>query len=628
MGTNNNIMLKHLAPWPRGSEWRKWDLHVHTPKTKLYDGYKVTGNKDVWDEFYEKIEQSDVEVFGITDYFSADGYKTFIEKHQSKYPNSKKKFFLDIELRLNESVNQQLEEINVHLIFNPTSLDKVDTFLSRLSIVKTGKDQKPIMCSDLKTSKDYESATVTRESINKTFEETFGKKAIRQDHFLVFAAANNDGIRPRRGQQRKEAITDEIDKFSDEFFGGIQNQEHFLNIERLEDKQLLIGKKPVISGSDAHSFDDIEKYLGKRSVDTDGEGKEIIIRDITWIKADPTFEGLKQILYEPEPGERVWIGPTEPDKKNEYQVIRKIIFNKTNDFPDEIVFNKNLCSIIGSRSSGKSALLAYIAHSIDKDLAEKLVPGPGEGEEYRWERINLKYSIEWGNGLSNDKSPGKIVYIPQNYLFEKSKDPDEIKEKVEPVLFKFLPNFELKYKQAKSYIDTCNNQILEQIENWFELSDSIRSFEKNLKDLGDKNAVEKEKGNIESKIETLKKKNQLSEEDVKQYQKISAEISTYETRIKQIEIELSQTAEVSDENDYFHALNWTLIPPLENLPKKLQKVIIKDLQGSKDEVLEKVNQRVIEYKESIEQEKINLEEKISKVEKEDKTLIEKYQKNI
>ena len=175
---NNNL-------YPRGSEWRKWDLHIHTPKTKLNNGYKIGGNKDVWDVFCDKIEQSDVEVFGITDYFSADCYKTFIEKYRSKYPRSKKKFFLNIELKLNESVNRKIEEVNVHLIFNPSSLDKVDEFLSELKVVKTVKDEKSIKCLELKTQPDYESATVTRETIKDAFEETFGKKAIRRDHFLV-----------------------------------------------------------------------------------------------------------------------------------------------------------------------------------------------------------------------------------------------------------------------------------------------------------------------------------------------------------------------------------------------------------------------------------------------------------
>ncbi|MFX0138244.1 MAG: hypothetical protein ACFFDN_31675, partial [Candidatus Hodarchaeota archaeon] len=353
---------------PQGSTWRKWDLHIHTPGTKLYDSYK-SSDMDVWDKFCEVIEKSDVKIFGLADYFSADNYFIFLEKYFKKYPYSKKKFFLNIELRLNESVNRELEEVNVHLIFNPLSIDKVDKFLNKLCVVKTGKDETPISCSELSTEDDYKSATVTRQNIANAFEETFGKKATRQDHFLIFTAANNDGIRPVRGKRRKEIITDEIDKFTDAFFGGIQNVNYFLNINRLEDDGTLIGKKPVVSGCDAHSFEELDRYLGQR-VTEEINNKDQIIADVTWIKADPTFEGLKQILYEPEPGERVKIGPIKPDLKDEYKVIQKITFGIDTDFPEEVKLNGNLCSIIGSRSSGKSALLAYLAHSVDKELAE------------------------------------------------------------------------------------------------------------------------------------------------------------------------------------------------------------------------------------------------------------------
>ena len=29
-----------MKRFPRGSEWRKWDLHIHPPGTKLNDGYE------------------------------------------------------------------------------------------------------------------------------------------------------------------------------------------------------------------------------------------------------------------------------------------------------------------------------------------------------------------------------------------------------------------------------------------------------------------------------------------------------------------------------------------------------------------------------------------------------------
>ncbi len=76
-----------------GSEWKKWDLHIHTPNTKLSDNFKSTDGTDLWDKFCESLENSDIEVIGITDYFSAENYFTFIEKFKDKYPRSKKKIF-------------------------------------------------------------------------------------------------------------------------------------------------------------------------------------------------------------------------------------------------------------------------------------------------------------------------------------------------------------------------------------------------------------------------------------------------------------------------------------------------------------------------------------------------------
>ena len=51
-----------------------------------------------------------------------------------------------------------------------------------------------------------------------------------------------------------------------------------------------------------------------------------------WIKSDLTFEGLKQIIYEPI--ERVKIQENKPDEKNSYEVIDSITF-LDDDFPKE-----------------------------------------------------------------------------------------------------------------------------------------------------------------------------------------------------------------------------------------------------------------------------------------------------
>ena len=47
----------------RGSEWRKWDLHIHTPGTAKNDQY---GNSDdVWEKYIDALEKS-IEIKNIT----------------------------------------------------------------------------------------------------------------------------------------------------------------------------------------------------------------------------------------------------------------------------------------------------------------------------------------------------------------------------------------------------------------------------------------------------------------------------------------------------------------------------------------------------------------------------------
>ena len=124
--------------WPRGSEWRKWDLHLHSPGTKLADQFKATG-ANIWDEYCGRLEDSEVQVFGITDYFSADGYFRTLEEFCRRYPKSKKLLLPNIELRTGDVVNAAQEEVNVHLIFNPFRQHHERSLKSFLHSLKTNK---------------------------------------------------------------------------------------------------------------------------------------------------------------------------------------------------------------------------------------------------------------------------------------------------------------------------------------------------------------------------------------------------------------------------------------------------------------------------------------------------------
>ena len=72
----------------RGSQWNRWDLHVHTPCSIVqeYGG----NNKDTWEKFITELETlpNDIKVIGVNDYLFLDGYKEVLKyKKQGRLSN-------------------------------------------------------------------------------------------------------------------------------------------------------------------------------------------------------------------------------------------------------------------------------------------------------------------------------------------------------------------------------------------------------------------------------------------------------------------------------------------------------------------------------------------------------------
>jgi ABC-type lipoprotein export system ATPase subunit len=461
----------------RGSVWRKWDLHIHAPGTKKSDHY-VWEAGDVWQEYCRRIEESDVVAFGITDYFSIDGFTTFISKFKEQYPHSKKVFFPNIELCTNEVVNKAREEVNSHLIFDPqTAPAKLSGFLQKLETTKTVEGDRSITANEIT---DFEEASVTRDAIKRALQQTFGPGVDMTEHVLIFTAANNDGIRSERGVKRKALITDEYDKFSDGFFGNSGNSQHFLRKDRLEDSSSVVEPKPVLSCSDAHSFSDLENRLGK-VVLKDG----VRIGEPTWIKADVTFEGLRQIIYEPEG--RVFIGE-EPEvevrvQKNKRRYIDSIRIDQVSGYTgrfgswfksERIEINKELVAIIGNKGNGKSALtdiIGLLGNSHNQrhergDKMEELFSFLNRDKFLKGEcASHFKAELHWYAGTpdarilddqTDNNTPENVEYLPQKYL-EKicaNVEDDEFRHKLNEVIFEYV-------KKAERYEQTILDDLID-----------------------------------------------------------------------------------------------------------------------------------------------------------------------
>ncbi len=69
-----------MATFPRGSEWRRWDLHVHSPlsfewRNARLDLEAPREEKDaILAAFADAITAAPVDVVAIVDYYTVDGY--------------------------------------------------------------------------------------------------------------------------------------------------------------------------------------------------------------------------------------------------------------------------------------------------------------------------------------------------------------------------------------------------------------------------------------------------------------------------------------------------------------------------------------------------------------------------
>ena len=617
-----------MKRFPRGSEWRKWDLHVHTPGTKLCDGYESKGGLPDWDRFCKHIYESDVHGIGIADYFSLDGFFSFKENYDRLYPDSEKVLFPNLEVRLNESVNRAGELIDFHVIFSPDlTREQGNEFLRNLKTQCTDINNRKLSCAELYTSMDFESIAISRDDLRTAIENTYGKTAVVTDHLICIAAVNNSGLRPDTGNKRKIMLSDEVEKISHGFFGNPTNTGYFLDPDRLEAADQKVSPKPVFAGSDPHKFDELEAWLG---TEVTGPNE----KNPTWVKGDLTFEGFQQTLIEP--AERVRIQATLPDKKEPYKIISRITFKEENDFPAEVVFNPGLNAIIGSRSSGKSALLAYVAHAVDPayTIQQQIAAGmdvkdTGPGASITWDEVKgIDYSVEWASSIA---STGQVIYIPQNSLYAISERPEEITDKIQPAVFRNDPDFEVKFRKTMADVQRKNETIRDEVKEWFELEDDIRKLTEEIRGLGDRQAIIDRQNELREQIKTLRESSTLTEEEVDLYQKVVRYVSINKAGLKEIEQEqrdLGSYVTIGANEGVYEAtdqvdVNIDSIPPPADVPCTLGKTLERILDEVRMPLLNRFKSSIVDYRGALDKEEHELTKANDKLRIDNNDLIEK-----
>lgn len=473
------------AKFPKGAEWRMWDLHVHSPASSGYTGS--------WEEFIQQLGNSKCAVIGINDYSSVDGYKEVRrrlddpaeahkgnEAYQGALKKLRDKTLLPVvEFRMNNiTLNKNSTSgarINFHVIFsNAVKADDIETFIKNLSV------------NNAMIGSRYSDKKFLLDDVSLEFNDTVKKlkaDATFKDKFLLWLPYDEyggiDDIDPKQDKYFKLGLTNAADILG----SSNQKQRDFFLFKNekftLEEYESWFGSpKPCIKGSDTHNAsDEIGRLKDHESKQTD---------KYCWIKADPTFEGVKQIIIEPE--DRVYIGRVPPkiqavnDNKTRY--ISKVRIKKKADSKLEDVWfdcdmdaNPEMIAIIGNKGSGKSALADIIAlignthnspHFSFLDPKKFRTKNGKIASQFTGELIWVDGSIS-ARGLDEDTvltQPEAVKYIPQQYL-EKictqlpSGEQTEFEKELRKVIFSHISEAD---RHGKASLDALISYKTEEIE--------------------------------------------------------------------------------------------------------------------------------------------------------------------
>lgn len=99
----------------RGSEFRKWDLHIHSPYTVLNNQFdKLSdGSPDV-EKFIQKIRDEGISAVGLTNYFNFNDDDFKLKERLNKEGIAT---FLNLEIRLSY-INKSDQLFDYHIIFD------------------------------------------------------------------------------------------------------------------------------------------------------------------------------------------------------------------------------------------------------------------------------------------------------------------------------------------------------------------------------------------------------------------------------------------------------------------------------------------------------------------------------
>lgn len=536
----------------RGSEWLKWDLQVGTKYYTHYKGLSITDkdkltnlvgltgldaaqinskHEQLDDEEYAKlfveyyVKYTDVNVIGIANHNTGKGIDEIIQYLESKkdYSNlsniyNQKYIFPGVEIGA-------CDKAHIILVFNPYCTSK---HFYKYDINGKLQSQKSLSeyIDDFLTHIDIKEPRITNNNpINSSWNSVkIINLAEEWDFIPVFPhVGNSNGIWKELHENNRRNI------YLHQYFGIVDtgNSKDSTLLRVLAGLHSEWGNKKIakIETSDSTSIDEI----GKR---------------FSYIKADPTFEGLKQIMYEPD--SRVCLQQDGiSDNKDNHLVIESAKFycsDKT--FPDSpIYFNRNLNVIIGGKSSGKSLLLTCIAEVLKGntdlrtkyDLQEKV---KDFDFEVKLVSTGLNDKLSNHKGGRNASIIPEIKYISQNELATLA---DHQIKKISNQLNKLVRGLLREDSETNRYYENFLQNVKafdkereDIINKYFEVLETKSSLQKSVFELGQKSVIEISIIEKEDNIKEITNKIGFLDEEKKEYEQIKLEIENQNIELERL----------------------------------------------------------------------------------------------
>lgn len=465
-----------MSEYPRGSKWRKWDLHIHS--TYSQESRAKLSPEDI----FEVASINDIAVISITDHSNVDGLDKAWEVWENGTDSSGNKFLDIITFFPGVELKATAGNKGVHFlaVFPPVTTalgyeQKVDlNFLKGSFLAKIGCSESEIRANGggdyrkglFQVAVDFEKTAMLVRSLGGLIIVHHGNKANSLEEEIDHPSQDDppdkllNTLGPHKEKLMRECVDIcELPNWSDYH----QKQEKFYR---------NTFSKPSVIFSDSHeSYDNLWP---------------------TWIKADPTFEGLKQVLNEPR--DRVWIGSTpviqEHITKNKPYYIDSAAMTPVGSacgwFNGIVFLNPNLIAIIGNKGTGKSALadiISLLGNTRQANNFSFLNP-----QKFRDKKTGMaahfQGQMSWLDGntigpvtLDRDPQAGsveKVKYLPQNFIDEICTDLSASRDslfyqELEEVIFSHLDEHErLGCETLSELLDQESEETEKQIQNKIE----------------------------------------------------------------------------------------------------------------------------------------------------------------